>query len=166
MGVMTDATGRLLVNAVGGVDTSGLAKDSTLQSVNNTLGQIKTVLEGVAAPEADNVSYDNITSGLTASNVQDAIDELIELKQDDLMGGNLVGPDFNTLTENKNYWINASGSTNGPVSSGYGYLEVIAARTTARLQRYTRFASSGSDMGRTYIRYYANNQWYSWIQIY
>lgn len=37
MGVMTDATGRLLVNAVGGVDTTGLAKDSTLQAVNSSI---------------------------------------------------------------------------------------------------------------------------------
>ena len=41
MGVITDATGRQLASAVGGIDTSGLMKDTTGQQIaNNTRGLI------------------------------------------------------------------------------------------------------------------------------
>ena len=166
MGVMTDATGRLLVNAVGGADTSGLVKDTTVQSTNTILGQIKTVLEGVSAPEADDVSYDNSTSGLTADNVQSAIDEVVSEKQDSIQGGAVRGPDFNSFNDTMNYWIDLNNSVNGPVSSGFGFLEVIRSSATTKMERFTKFASSGSGMAQTFVRYFVNNQWYSWIQIY
>lgn len=165
---MQNDTGRSIATAIGNIDfdTSGLMKDTTGQSINTTLGQIKTVLEGVAAPEAEDVIYDNTASGLAANNVQAAVDELSSEKQDSLMGGTLSGPDFNDLTENKNYTVNTTGSLNAPVTPGYGYLEVIVVFPTIIMQRFTRFTSSGSEMCRTYVRQYINSQWYSWIQIY
>lgn len=165
---MQDHTGQDIAASIGSlsVDTSGLMKDITGQSINTTLGQIKTVLEGVAAPEADDVSYDNTSSGITADNVQSAIDELNSNKQNITIGGGLISPDFNSLNDNKNYWINCTGASNAPISSGFGVLEVIVTSSTTRLQRFTRYAASGSDMARTYVRYYANAQWYAWVQIY
>ena len=165
---MQDHTGRDIATKINNlsVDTTGLVKDATVQSTNTILGQIKTVLEGVAAPEADDVSYDNSTSGLTADNVQAAIDELSAEKQESTIGGTLSGPDFNNLTENKYYSVNTTGSLNAPVTPAYGYLEVIVVVPTIIMQRFTRFTSSGSEMCRTYVRQYINSQWYSWIQIY
>lgn len=172
MGVMTDATGRLLVNAVGGVDTSGLVKDTTVQTTNSKLDDIKTAINTISSaisPAANNVTYNNTTSGLAASNVQVAIDELSVEKQDIIIGGVLDGPDFDDLIENKNYWIKLTGSTNGPNTDGFGYLEVIVvsvANNGLRMQRFTKFASNGTDMCRTYIRHFVNNRWYNWVQTY
>ena len=165
---MQDHTGRDIASNISSlsVDTSGLVKDTTVQSTNTILGQIKTVLEGVAAPVAEDVRYDNTSSGLTAGNVQAAIDELNYNKQNSLMGGTLSGPDFNDLTENKNYTVNTAGSLNAPITPAYGYLEVIVVVPTIIMQRFTRFTSSGSEMCRTYVRQYINSQWYAWIQIY
>lgn len=73
MGVVRDATIEQLVQAVGGIDTSGLAKDITLQAVVNALQNLQINVNQTAA----NVSYNNSTSGLTATNVQGAIDEVV-----------------------------------------------------------------------------------------
>lgn len=43
---------------------------------NDTGKRIAAAIESLAAPEADNVSYDNTTSGLSATNAQDALDEI------------------------------------------------------------------------------------------
>ena len=43
---------------------------------NDTGKAIAAAIQALAAPEADHVSYDNTSSGLTADNAQDAIDEL------------------------------------------------------------------------------------------
>lgn len=43
---------------------------------NDTGLAIAAAIEALAAPEADRVGYDNTSSGLTADNAQDAIDEL------------------------------------------------------------------------------------------
>ena len=89
MAVITDATGRQLAQAVGGIDTSGLAKDTTLQATNTALGNINTTqqsiasainsLAGAISPTASNVSFDNTGTGLSASNVQAAIVELTQV---------------------------------------------------------------------------------------
>lgn len=168
---MQDHTGRDIASNISSlsVDTSGLVKDTTVQSTNTILGQIKTVLEGVAAPEAEDVSYDNTSSGLTANNVQAAINELSTEKLDNTIGGGFIGPNFNNLTENKNYWINLTGATNAPITGGYGYLEVIIVATSGLgiiMQRFTRFSATGPEMCQTYVRQFVNNQWYSWIQTY
>lgn len=47
MGVVRDVTVEQLAQAVGGIDTSGLAKDSTLQATNTALGNINTTLGGI-----------------------------------------------------------------------------------------------------------------------
>lgn len=47
MGVVRDVTVEQLTQAIGGIDTSGLAKDITLQATNTALGNINTTLGGI-----------------------------------------------------------------------------------------------------------------------
>ena len=49
MAIITDATGRQLAQAVGGIDTSGLVKDSTLQATNTELANIDTTGQSIAS---------------------------------------------------------------------------------------------------------------------
>lgn len=100
MGIVRDITVEQLAQAVGGIDTSGLAKDTTLQATNTALGNINTTLGGITtndpptdttqqsiaaainslagaiSPAASNVTFDNTGTGLSASNVQAAIAEV------------------------------------------------------------------------------------------
>lgn len=50
---MENATGQAIAAAIGDInlDTSGLAKDATLQAVNSTLGEIKTAIETLSINE-------------------------------------------------------------------------------------------------------------------
>lgn len=63
---------------------------------NDTGKRIAAAIESLAAPEAEKVPYDNTESGMTADNIQDAIDELksdvdsVELE--DLDDVNLTSP--------------------------------------------------------------------------
>ena len=80
MAIITDATGRQLAQAVGGIDTGGLAKDTTLQATNTALGNMNTTQQGIVtainnlgsaiSPSASNVSFTNTGTDLTATNVQ------------------------------------------------------------------------------------------------
>lgn len=87
MGVVTDVTVKGLTTAVTNISATGMS-DSTGQAINTTLGTlgkdtslqtINTTLQslvGAISPSATNVTYNNTSSGLTASNVQTAIDEI------------------------------------------------------------------------------------------
>lgn len=87
MGVVRDVTIDQLTQAVQGISTSGMS-DSTGQAINSTLGtlgkdtslqDIKNAINSLAntiSPSATNVTYNNTSSGLSASNVQAAIDEI------------------------------------------------------------------------------------------
>lgn len=94
MGVVRDVTVEQLAQAIGGIDTSGLAKDTTLQATNTALGNINTTLGGITTndpptdttqqsivaainnllsaltPSASNISFTNTGTDLTATNVQ------------------------------------------------------------------------------------------------
>ena len=102
MAVVRDITIDQLIQAVTGISTSGMS-DSTGQSINSTLGtlgkdtslqDIKTAINALAnaiSPAAANVTFDNTGTGMTASNVQAAIEEV-----------NTKIPYINTLTFNAN----------------------------------------------------------------
>lgn len=87
MAVVRDITIDQLTQAVIGISTNSMS-DSTGQAINTTLGTlgkdtslqtINTTLQslvGAISPSATNVTYNNTSSGLTASNVQTAIDEI------------------------------------------------------------------------------------------
>lgn len=49
MAIITDATGRQLAQAVGGIDTGGLAKDTTLQATNTVLGNMNSTQQGIVS---------------------------------------------------------------------------------------------------------------------
>ena len=71
MGVVRDVTVEQLAQAVGGIDTSGLAKDTTLQATNTALGNINTTLGGITTndPPTDTTqrSIASAISGLGAT---------------------------------------------------------------------------------------------------
>lgn len=71
---MQNDTGQAIASAIGNieVDTSALMKDTTGQAIVTAINNIS----GAISPSADNVTYDNTASGLSASNVQAAVDEL------------------------------------------------------------------------------------------
>ena len=87
MGVVRDVTIDQLTQAVQGISTSGMS-DSTGQAINTTLGTlgkdtslqaINTTLQLLVAaisPSAVNVTFDNTGTGLSASNVQAALQEI------------------------------------------------------------------------------------------
>ena len=61
--------------------TKPMALDETLQATNIALGLIKDAINATGAyPSADNISYDNTTSGMSSTNVQSAINELEDEK--------------------------------------------------------------------------------------
>ena len=68
--------------------TTPIATDATLQNIDTKLGTMLTKMDALAAafqPNAAGIDYSNTTSGLTADDVQEAIDEnagaITEIKQ-------------------------------------------------------------------------------------
>lgn len=76
---------------------------------------------GGATPTADDISYDNTDSGLTASNVQDAIDEVVtdvSGKQDTLTAGSNITIDANNeISATDTTYSDATTSASGLMSS-------------------------------------------------
>lgn len=101
---------------------------------------LKSVLD-VANSKANSMAGDSVASGTNLDNLR--------------MQGYKV------------YWVNFSQVTNGPITSGYGFLENVRVNETGAgaLQRVTRYASSGSSNGIMYIRFYMNNTWTNWVQV-
>lgn len=126
---------------------------------------------GGATPTADDVSYDNTDSGLTASNVQDAIDEVVtdvSEKQDDLACGNLPdNADLNDYFHNGHWYAIPNRSyTNLPVNGATGLLEIIEKEYNtgvARLQRFSRVANN--QVVSIWERCFAGNAWRNWKEI-
>ena len=56
--------------------------ESTQKDIRDAIESVATAIGGIAIPSADHVSYDNSGSGLSATDVQDAIDELSSEKAD------------------------------------------------------------------------------------
>ena len=56
------------------LDSTGQTTNTKLDAINTTLGQIKNVI--TTPSDAEDISYDNTSSGMTADNVQEAVDEL------------------------------------------------------------------------------------------
>lgn len=111
---------------------------------------------------ADNVTYNNGSSGLSANTVQNAIDELntdIAKKQNNLSGGSISNKDLNTLTDTMTYWVTTTGMSNTPTNS-FGYLEVFKQADTVYFQRFIEYGTFV-----VWERYHVNNQWYAWKRI-
>ena len=56
------------------LDSTGQTTNTKLDAINTTLGQIKNVL--ITPSDAEDITYDNTQSGMTATDVQGAVDEL------------------------------------------------------------------------------------------
>ena len=71
---MTDTTGQDIKDSIDALDmTAGtLGKDSSLQDIKDSIDALANTI----SPAAANVTFDNTSSGLSASNVQAAIDEV------------------------------------------------------------------------------------------
>lgn len=72
---MSEVTSPILLDSTGQTTNTKLDNINTaLGNINTILGQIKNVL--TTPSDADDINYDNTQSGLTATNAQDAIDEI------------------------------------------------------------------------------------------
>ena len=63
--------------------------NDVLESLTNAVIELNNNVASLQTPTASNVTYSNVSSGLTADDVQDAIDEL---------NGDITNIDFKTLT--------------------------------------------------------------------
>jgi len=97
-----------------------------------------------------------LTGSLLKSFTSDGMQSALSL-------GALANVDLDDYKENGFYWVSQTGVTNKPVSN-FGYLEVIKPSTT--IQIFTCFGSNSTvTRGDTYVRFFANNQWYDWVKI-
>ncbi len=77
-------------------DESFKTSESTSRNVADVLAQeLARIAENILPPNAEDIAYDNTASGLTATNVQDAIDEVISSQAD------VIADTMADLTENK-----------------------------------------------------------------
>lgn len=78
-----------------------------------------------------------------------------------LSGGGTYSGDFNNASDPGVYWVNLSSCSNGPSTSGYGWLEICKLSTddNSRMQRFTYYED-----GEIVVRSYVNSQWGSWCR--
>lgn len=107
--------------------------------------------------ETINNLSDNTTS---LNNSIKSINTSLDKKQDSMMGGTAEWGSIDNITTPGTYWCELEHVTGSPYTSGYGYLEVLCCTTIVRMQRITRFVTSGN--GQIAVRYYANSKWYGW----
>ena len=152
-----------------GQSGGGVVIDDSTTSASKVWSSDKTddEIQAVAA------TVPAINDSSTASTVvwsADKISTELGLKQDDLSGGQLSNVDLNDYRfANANYWVTQTSVSNKPTTS-FGYLEVIVSfvgsSSTTAMQRFTVFGNdSSSTRGDTYVRFYANNQWYNWNKV-
>ena len=93
------------------------------------------------------------------------INSELDGKQDGLVGGTLSNVDLNNYKTASSYWVSQTSVSNKPTTN-FGYLEVIQVSTTTCLQRFTCYGNDTLiSRGDTYIRFFTNNQWYSWQKV-
>lgn len=80
-----------------------------------------------------------------------------------LSGGGTYSGDLNNAIDPGVYWVDLSSCSNGPSTSGYGWLEICkaAANSNSKIQRFTYYQD-----GDIVVRAYTNSQWYSWCRHY
>ena len=87
--------------AIGTTDVSGIVDslnttEQTPRNIADVLAEeLARIAENILPPNAEDITYDNTASGLTATNVQDAIDEVISSQAD------VIADTMADLTENK-----------------------------------------------------------------
>ena len=104
------------------------------------------------------------SSQKTDSEIQSVASD-VATKQDDLSCGQLANVDLNNYKTTGNYWVTQTGISNKPTSN-FGFLEVIKVSSTSTLQRFTCYGNDTlATRGEMYVRFFTNNQWYSWNKI-
>lgn len=73
--------------------------------------------------------------------------------------GNFTGNMDNLMTPGW-YWCTFANITNGPYSSGFGWMEVSAPSTTSVIQKVYRYNAIG--ITQVVMRGHTNAQWYPW----
>lgn len=126
---------------------------------------MKTNATNISSLNTNKQSVNDNTLSTTSKTVPGAINELYSGKQDSLVGRTLSDIDLNTVVTAGHYWVSTTNVSHAPANN-YGYLEVIKSGDGAYMQRFTQFGNdSASTRATTYIRFYINNQWYSWNKV-
>ena len=112
--------------------------------------------------DADHVAYDNTESGLTATDVQGALDEVRSLAPWTI-STDLTIKNFNDFPANSIYHLAGTGYQNSPVASGtcYGVVETIAGGATGYRIQTVSLISNGN-ISKISTRSYAEGSWYPW----
>lgn len=99
--------------------TKPMALDETLKATNIVLDEIKDAINATGSyPDAKNVSYNNLTSGLSATNVESALNELSDEKQEKLTQGDniTINQSTNVISAKDTTYENATTTENGLMS--------------------------------------------------
>ncbi len=160
MGVVRDITVEQLISAIGDIDTSGLAKDTTLQATNTALGNINTTLGGITTndPPTD-TTQQSIASAITA------LGSTLGSDKANIDGSNIGNKEtfrqnIGLVAEEKTLAI-AQGVTN-ITSKVMKYGNVVSIVATLQkvmvLNQYNRLATLPSDcLPPTTLRFYGVN---------
>lgn len=137
--------------------------------INDNMDIIDTTMKanatGIASLNTNKQNVNDNSLSTTNKTVPGAINELNSNKQDSLVGRTLSNIDLNTVVTAGHYWVSTTNVSNSPVNY-YGYLEVVRSGDGAYMQRFTQFGNDTiSTRGTIYIRFYINNQWYSWNKV-
>lgn len=124
-----------------------------------------TVLYFITDGQSGNEIIDDTTTSASKVWSSDKTNTEIQAKQDDLTGGSLSNVDLDDYTSNGNYWVTQTSVLNKPVTN-FGYLEVLRCSSSLYMQMFTAFGADNTTVkGETYVRFYANSQWYGWNKI-
>lgn len=119
----------------------------------NLCKMVNQLIDGASSPSASDVSYDNTGSGLSADNVQDAIDEVhgdIPTKTSDLT--NDSGFITNTVNNLANYYLKSQTYTQAEVDALISaistmHFEVVASLPVSDIQTNVIYLVPSSDPG-------------------
>ena len=135
MGIVRDITVEQLTQAIGGIDTSGLAKDTTLKATNTALGNINTTLGGITTndPPTD-TTQQSIASAISG------LGQTLGADKANIDGSNIASPS----TFRQNIGIKSISVSNTSLANNVN---------VPNLNTY-RF-------GIFHLRYSANQRWYA-----
>lgn len=123
-------------------------------------GTVYMITDDTGGWEAENASYDNTTSGLTATNVQAALDEVV---RDKVIWGYKSSVSLNSVKDPGLYFC--QNCTDVPLSVfGEWSVEVIASGKGENAGTIMQIAKPTIRSGVEFTRYFTNNAWTPWAQ--
>lgn len=111
---------------------------------------------------ATNVNYSNVNSGLSATTVQGAIDEVNGVKYGYTTISSSITVDLNDLTDNGIYSV--YNPTNKPYS-GNAWAQVIVIKAANEPSYATQICLGNSNTPTLYVRVCTAGTWQSWVKI-